>query len=109
MPVIINQETGPAIVLFLQTLSLQNTDRRGTREYPSHGFQLSHLSEATVALPNLPCLIILHRKRHRGRAPIPNRARRHPRWIRRSGQCTDSLSEKSHRLCDDTPFVIDEL
>jgi hypothetical protein len=24
MPVIINQETGPAVVLFLQTLSLQN-------------------------------------------------------------------------------------
>ena len=27
----------------------------------------------------------------------------------RSGQCTDSPSEKSHRLLDDTPFVIDKL
>jgi hypothetical protein len=27
----------------------------------------------------------------------------------RSGQCTDSPSEKSHHLLDDTPFVIDKL
>src|ERR1700737_5070278 len=92
MPVIINQETGPAIVLFLQTLSLQNTDRRGTREYPSHGFQLSHLNEATVALPNLPCLIILHRKRHRGRAPIPNRGPAAP--------ALDSALRTIHRLAE---------
>jgi hypothetical protein len=60
-----------------------------------HGFQSSHLNQATVALPNLPCLIILHRKSIEDELPFRTGTAT-PALVQRSGQRTDSLSEKSH-------------
>jgi hypothetical protein len=57
---------------------------------------------------NLPCVIILHRKSIEDELPFRTGTAA-PALVRRSGQRTDSLSEKSYRLCDDTLFVIDEL
>ena len=65
-------------------------------------------AQATVALPNLPCLIILHRKIIEDELPFRTETDGTRAGLE-IGQRTDSLGEKSHPPYDGTFFAIDEL